>query len=312
MAKLPYVPRTILCKSLNSNRSSGYYHPTKLATDKPWLEQIISILKDNPSYGIRRIRLAFKLQGVNMAESKIRRICRSNNLFVKSRKAKPPIRDKGLIPSQVPNLVKDLYDQETGQSLIRQPDQVWAGDFSYFSIQGSWYYLATVLDVFTKEILGFSLSQAHDTKLITRALNMALNQDGTDKLNFKPKGNLNLKPKGKRRPRIFHSDQGSEYASGEYQNLLANLNIQQSHSDKASPWQNGCQESFYGKFKNELDLRQLASCRNYMEVFNLLASHMEYYNHRRIHTTIENIPSQFYAQFLTLSGENNLSRKLGG
>lgn len=200
-------------------------------------------MKDNPSYGIKRIRLAFKLKGLNLAESKIRRICRANNIFVKSRKAKPPTRDHGLPLSQVPNLLKDLYDKETGQSLIQQPDQVWARDFSYFSVQGSWYYLATVIDIYTKEIVGFSLSGQHDTKLITRALTMALNQDDTGKL------------KGKRQPSIFHSDQGSEYTSSEYQNLLANLNIQQSHSDKASPWQNGCQESFYGKFKNELDLR---------------------------------------------------------
>ena len=98
-----------------------------------------------------------------MAESKIRRICRANNIFVKSRKTKPPNRDKDLPLSQVPNLIKDLHDKETGKSLIQQPNQVWAGDFSHFSVQGSWYYLATVIDLYTKEILGFSLSVQHDT-----------------------------------------------------------------------------------------------------------------------------------------------------
>jgi putative transposase len=302
LAKLPHIPRTVICESLGYNRSSGYYCLNQPDLDKPWLEKIRTILKHNPKYGIKRLRLAFKLEGLNISESKLRRICRANGIWVESKKSKPPSRDRGLTPSPVPNLLRLLREND----LIQKPDQVWCGDFSYFNVQGSWYYLATVMDIYTKEILGFSLAQNHEVSLIVRTLNMALNQAKNQGEDREKRG------RHKRRPRIFHSDQGSEYTSLEYRNLLAKLNIRQSHSGKASPWENGCQESFYGKLKDELDLRQLAACRNYMELYNLLASQIDYYNNRRIHTTIENIPRQFYHHFLGLQGENNLSKKLGG
>lgn len=298
LVKLPHIPRTFICKSLNYNRSSGYYHLTKSEADRPWLERIQAILKKHPKYGIKRLHLAFKLEGLNISESKIRRICRASGITAnKPKKKKPPSKDKGLIATTIPNLLKPLVENDS----IQKPDQVWSGDFSYFSVQGSWYYLATVMDVYTKEILGFSLSQTHDVNLITRTLKMALNQGVGQK----------------RKPKIFHSDQGSEYTSLEYRSLLTKLDIRQSHSRKGSPWENGHQESFYGKFKDELELDKLACCRNYMEVYNLLAGQIDYYNNHRIHTTIEHIPNRFYttylqSQFTTTREENNVSKKLGG
>jgi len=180
-------------------------------------------------------------------------------------------------------LIKDLTKIELTEnglikkSLITRPDQVWSGDFSYFKVNGIWYYLATVMDNYTKEILGFSLSQHHNTDLIIRALHMALNQN--------------------RQPEIFHSDQGSEYRSIMYQEVLKENCIQQSNSNKSSPWENGCQESFYGKFKYELKLYRLNYCNSYMDIYNLMITRINYYNNQRIHTTIKNIPSVFYKNY---------------
>jgi len=103
--------------------------------------------------------------------------------------------------------------------------------------------------------LGFTLSQTHNTGLIKRALEMAL-------------------AKG-RRPSIFHSDQGSEYRSIEYQNLLIQNQIKASNSKKSSPWENGIQESFYGKFKHELKLYRVSYCQSYMEAYNLIVNHID-------------------------------------
>lgn len=233
-------------------------------------------MKQHPDYGVYRLYLAFKLHGIKISQSKIRRICRINGIVAKARKSKPPARDRNLPVSNTPNLIKDL--------LVDRPDYVWSGDFSYFKVKGIWHYLATCIDNYTKEIVGFSLSQHHDTTLITRALHMALSHN--------------------RKPNIFHSDQGSEYTSLEFQNLLSKNNIRVSNSAKSSPWENGCQESFYGKFKDELKLYRLDYCNSYMEIYNLLAGQIHYYNNNRIHTTIKNIPVAFYRTFKHLQLNN--------
>lgn len=118
-----------------------------------------------------------------------------------------------------------------------------------------------------------------------------------------------------RKPSIFHSDQGSEYRSIEYQNLLIQNQIKASNSKKSSPWENGIQESFYGKFKHELKLYRVSYCQSYMEAYNLIVNQIDYYNNRRIHTTIENIPANFYANYiakLTKLEEKKVSEKVGG
>ena len=170
------------------------------------------------------------------------------------------------------------------ENQINRPDNVWSGDFSYLKIQGVWYYLATCIDNYTKEIVGFSLSQHHNTTLIIRALHMALSRN--------------------RKPDIFHTDQGSEYTSFEFQNLLSQNNIKASNSAKSSPWENGVQESFYGKFKDELKLYRLNNCNNFIEIYNMLASQINYYNTKRIHTTIKSIPERFYNEFNHLQANN--------
>lgn len=262
----------LICESLDCNRSTTYHHCTQKSKDEPWLDQIVSILQTHPHYGIKRLYLSFKLQGITISQSKIRRICRSSGIVSKRRRSKPPDRDRNIPESKIPNLVKSLIQED----LIQKPDQVWSGDFSYLKIWGLWYYLATVIDVYTKEIVGFSISNNHNTELITKALKIAVNKN--------------------RKPNIFHSDQGSEYTSIIYQDILQNLNIQQSNSKKASPWENGYQESFYGKFKQELQIHRLQACNSYIEIYSMIAEQINYYNNQRIHTTIENTPSGFYKQ----------------
>ena len=290
MIQLPNISRKTICTALDSNRTNSYYQPKKQAGDQVWLQRITQVLAENPDYGIYRLYLYFKLEGITISQAKIRRICRNNGIQAKINTSQPPKRDKQLPDSKIPNLVKPLLEGEVieiegvKRNLpalgVNTPNQVWSGDFSYFKVQGLWYYLATVIDNYTREIVGFSISTSHNTELIIRALNMAIWQNRT--------------------PKIFHSDQGSEYTSLQYQKLLTNLNIIQSNANKASPWENGYQESFYGKFKQELRIYRLAYCQNYMEIYNLIATQIDYYNNYRIHTSIRNIPSRFYSQYQEL------------
>jgi transposase InsO family protein len=151
------------------------------------------------------------------------------------------------------------------------PNHVWACDFTYLWCLGRWYYLATVIDVFTREIVGWSVSIHHDAKLILDALYDVLSRQQT--------------------PRLLHFDRGSEYLSNQHLDLLDSLEITPSASALGSPWQNGFQERFYGSFKTELG--SLKDITTEGELFERIALTLNYYNTRRIHTKLKTNPAQY-------------------
>lgn len=172
---------------------------------------------------------------------------------------------KGVRPAP-PNLLK-IYGL-----LVSRPNFIWACDFTYLWVPqlNRWYYLATVIDLYDRSIVGWSIGIHHDSELILAALYDALS--------------------GQEQPEILHFDRGSEYLSEAHFNLLASLKIRPSASAKASPWQNGVQERFYGSFKTELgSLKHIASEG---ELFELIAVTMNYYNTERIHTELKTNPKQ--------------------
>jgi transposase InsO family protein len=280
---------------LNCNRSSTYRTSCFAAKDEDILSKIQTIKLSNPHYGLRRLKTCLKIEYDTVINiKKLRRICRSNNIIAKTRKKQPPKRDIKLedTSQEHPNLIKDIFkikyihnkgelDKYGNPKLLRtqqltdqdlKPNQIWASDFTYLPYHNQNYYLGTTIDIFTKEITGFHLSTVHSTALIIKTLEQAIKH-------FDP-------------PQIIHSDQGSEYRSQEYQQLLESKNIQCSMSAKSSPWQNGFQESFYNNFKLELEFHSLPKNLNYAQIYNYIANQIDYYNNHRIHTTIENIPAK--------------------
>jgi transposase InsO family protein len=263
--------------------------------DQKLIELITQIRLDSPWYGHRRLKLSL-LQDHNqkVGINRIRRVCNLHSLHPK-RKKQPPKRDHNLPDTQHPNLIKELFDvqyhhqlgnpkpiktqQASDQDL--KPSQIWASDFTYLS-HGTkqnpiWYYLGTVIDIYTKEITGFHLSTTHNANLVIMTLQQALKR-------FKP-------------PEICHSDQGSEYRSSDYQNVLTTNNIKCSMSAKSSPWENGFQESFYNNFKLELEFDKLPKNLTYLEIYNYIANQIEYYNDHRIHTKIKTTPTKHRANY---------------
>lgn len=149
---------------------------------------------------------------------------------------------------------------------------IWISDFTYIKYQGRFIYVAIVQDLFTKEVLGISISRYHDTNLVIEALLMAV-----EKYGFKPQ--------------YIHSDQGSEYRSAEYKELTKDLGIIISMSDKGSPWQNGQMESFFGRFKEENgDLNRFELL---VELIEYIYMQVYYYNNERIHTSLGMSPVKF-------------------
>lgn len=156
---------------------------------------------------------------------------------------------------------------------IDAPHRAWVSDFTFLTYYGRFVYVATIEDVFTRQIVGWEAAVRHTVELVAGALLDAIK--GHD-------------PAG-----ILHSDQGSEYRSQDYLNLLKSFSIKPSMSRKASPWQNGHQESFYSEFKLELGHPEAYSTLG--ELVEAVAQQIRYYNQQRIRTALK-CPSAVFAQ----------------
>lgn len=162
---------------------------------------------------------------------------------------------------------------------VAAPNQVWVSDITYLPCAEGWEYLATVLDLYNRQIVGWAMGATLARSLTLRALEMAL---------------------GRRQPApgpIHHSDRGSQYACGDYQGKLRQHGIRPSNSRKGDPWDNAPQESFFGTLKTELiqdwsrppRAQARREVSDYIEVF---------YNRQRLHSALGYLsPVAFAARF---------------
>ena len=253
--------KTRLASKLGIARSTIYYRSRKRTPDETDRQLIEAVMEANPSYGHKRIAMALK-----MNKKKVLRIMSKYGL-------KPRIRRfKKLVKKNDRNRPVALYDNIVYKLCPLKQDVVWCGDFTYIRFRSSFIYLATVLDLFTKEIIGASISYWHSQHLVKAALEEAV----------KTRSCL---------PKYFHSDQGSEYQSEAHADYLTSRGIIVSMSRKSSPWQNGCQESFYSQFK--LDLGETMDYLTTGHLAEAIYRQLHYYNHERIHTNFKMPPSKF-------------------
>ena len=172
-----------------------------------------------------------------------------------------------------PNLVLD-------QPLPTQPNQVWAGDITFIPTASGWLYLAVVIDLCSRKIVGWALADHLRAQLVGDALQQAL---------------------GSRRPDptlIFHSDRGSQYGSGLFRQLLRQAGLRQSMSARAKPYHNAWTESFIGTLKTEM--LQGGSFLTAADAKTELFAYIEsYYNTHRKHSSLTyQSPTHFESQFI--------------
>lgn len=253
-----------LAKKLGIARSSLYYKPKKPPKDDALKKSIETVMDEHKAYGHRRVAFA-----LGMNKKKIIRVMKKFGMKPRIRRARRPFKpdDVGRIEGNKENISLRLCPLK--------PNTVWAGDFTYFWFLGRFWYLATVIDVFTREIVGWHAANHHTAALITEAFKDAVKRTG-------------------KTPIWFHSDQGSEYVSGGYRLLLTGYGVIPSQSRKSSPWQNGFQESFYANFK--LELQNIARFNSIGELIEAIHQQITYYNHRRIHTGLR-MPPIIFRQF---------------
>jgi putative transposase len=252
--------RRKLAAALNIDRNNLYKQRAQPDKDDELKAKIEAVLKEHKHYGYRRAAIE-----LGISKNRAQRVMHKYGLHPVSSPHQRNYKKQTSKRAAPPNLVRDKAIAATA------PNELWACDFTYIRCLGRWYYLATVIDVFSREIVGWSLSTRHNTELITRALYDALSKQQI--------------------PRVLHFDQGSEYLSGQHLDLLERLEIRPSASDKGSPWQNGFQERFYGSFKTELG--SLKHIDSEGELYEHVAVTLNYYNTKRIHTRLKTNPRQF-------------------
>lgn len=253
-------------QSLGVSRSSLYYQSKLPTKDQTLREQIEDVLVDNPSYGHKRIAIELSLN-----KKRILRVMKLFGIKPYRRRIKPDKPDDhDKAPSQHQNLIKYFCPIH--------PNVVWAVDFTYMWFNGSFIYLATVIDVYTRKIIGWHLSRYHDRFLVMAALTNAMAT--TQAI-----------------PMYHHSDQGSEYESDEYQEILNQNTIQISMSRKSCPWENAFQESFYSQFK--VDLGHINRFETLGELTEAINQQIHYYNTKRIHLSLKMSPAKFEAKYQT-------------
>lgn len=256
-----------------------YVRPTKQAKrDKVAIATLQAVHQDNPYYGVTRFAIA-----LHWTEKKARRIRNLAGITAakrtKKRRAKAGTAEVAA-PANALKPYADFKDEnrpQAGQTYARMAASgAWVQDFTHIWFLGMWVYVATILDLKTRRIVGWSVSLHHDSELVHRAVLDALSK-------YPP-------------PPILHSDQGSEYLSYRLRDLCQKMEIVLSCSDKGSPWQNGFKERFYGTLKDELGSTN--RFKDLAELYEGIAMTIYYYNHKRIHTALKMSPAAYAATLI--------------
>lgn len=239
------------------------------------MTQLTTVHEANPYYGVARFAIE-----LNWTEKKARRI-RNLAGITAAKRAKKQRTNAGVAEIAAPaNALKEYADfkdedkPQDGQTYTRMAESgAWVQDFTHIWFMGMWVYVATVLDLKTRRIVGWSVGLRHDSELVHRAVLDALSKYPA--------------------PLILHSDQGSEYLSYRLRDLCQKIEVTLSCSDKGSPWQNGFKERFYKTLKDELGSTN--RFRDLAELYEGIAMTIYYYNHKRIHTALRMSPAAYAA-----------------
>ena len=263
-----------MCKILNVSRSRYYVWRNNLvskrANDDAFLTQKIKAIfvEGRENYGTRSIQSRLQQSGIKTSRKRITRLMQLSGLQCKIKRKFKVTTDSNHKLYIAPNLLQRQF-------YVDSPNRVWAGDITYIPTKNGFLYLATVMDLYSRKIVGWSMNTSLKTSLVNDALTMAI-------WSRKPRKGL-----------IWHSDRGSQYCAKSHRAILQDHKIIQSMSRKGDCWDNATSESFFSTLKREMpqmgnfvDQKQAkAAIFEYIEVF---------YNRIRAHSTIGYLaPAEF-------------------
>jgi transposase InsO family protein len=258
-----------LCLHLEVS-ASGYYDwqkrrlsPSPRALEDQALVQEINQIhtRSRQTYGVPRVEKELRKKGRCHGRNRVARLMKQKGLCG---------RQKGRYRVQTTD---SNHDQPIAPNRLAQapkataPNQLWVADITYIETQEGWLYLAAILDLYSRKIVGWAMSERIDTVLVLKALAMAL-------LHRSPPANL-----------LFHSDRGVQYASGDYRLALSQAGLVASMSRKGNCYDNAAMESFWSTLKLELVYRHCFNTRSQArtQIFDYIET---FYNRQRIHSAL--------------------------
>lgn len=253
---------------------SGFYRHLKLTPGKRAQENSFLLTKvkevydqGRKCYGSPRITATLRQQGYSVGHNRVARIMRENNLRAKMKRKRVNTTDSNHSRPVAENVLNRQFQ-------VMDMNRVWAGDITYVATREGWLYLAVVLDLHSRKVVGWSMSQSMETELVTSAMDMALQRRNTAP------------------GLLFHSDRGSQYASQSFQDHLKGYGMAQSMSRRGNCYDNACSESFFGTLKLECCDRVFESRK---EASSTIFEYIEvFYNRQRLHSTLGYLsPEQF-------------------
>ena len=213
--------------------------------------------KSRNSLGSREMLKKLRKEGFEVGRYRVRKLMDKLGLKVTQRIAYKVTKKRKHSDAVADNLLNMNFNPVG-------PNQVWAGDVMYLKTGEGWMYLAIVMDLFSRRIVGWHIDKRMTTDLIYKAMVKAYN--------------LRQPPKGL----VFHSDRGSQYTSKRYRKLLASYGIRASMGDVGACWDNAVVERFFGSLKHDWIFKVAQPTREFMK--NDVAAYMRYYNLERLHT----------------------------
>lgn len=273
------APIRTICTTLKLPRSS-YYHaaeptPTRLEDER--IGELIEaiFIQHRRRYGYRRIHRELADHEVECSPDRVRRLMKQRGLRALDSKRFTPLTSDGKAQTPAPNLLRD-------KPLPDAVNRVWAGDITYIPSAAGWLYLAVVIDLFSRRVIGWKLEDHMRADLVCDALDQAVSS--------RPGRSCEL---------IFHSDRGSQYGSAQFRGALAEAAITQSMSARANPYDNAWTESFIGTLKKEMlgdgVFDSIEDAR--IAIFDYIEG---YYNTKRKHSSL-NYQTPNQAEAITLT-----------
>ena len=276
-------PITLMCEVLQVS-ASGYFRwdasrrdtkhaGRRLHSDEALLAHIRAIHEQlRGEYGWPRMHRELLARGLRVGKERVRRLMQRHGIRAKGRRKFVVTTDSAHRLPVAPDLVQRRFTPAA-------PKVVWSGDITYIATDEGWLYLAAVLDLHSRQVVGWSLQAYMQTSLVKDALLMAC-------FRRRPAAGL-----------IFHSDRGSQYCSQDFQDTLGARGIRSSMSRKGNWWDNAPTESLWGRLKMACVHGQRFATR--MQARQAVMDWIAFYNHSRLHSALGYLsPMQFEQRWL--------------
>jgi putative transposase len=276
-----------VCRVLGVSRS-GYYAARARAQQRPRPCPAAARLQaaftaSGRSYGSRRLQVALRTQGVTVGRHRVRTLMRQQGLRPVWKRAFVVTTDSAHTLPVAPNILDRQFQPAAC-------NRAWAGDITYIPTRSGWLYLAVVLDLFSRKVVGWAMASRMQSDLVCSALRMAIGQR-------QPPAGL-----------IVHTDQGSQYASAAHRSLLERHRLQASMSRRGNCWDNAVAERFFLNLKTERVWQR--DYANHGEATRDIADYIVgFYNTVRIHSTLGYLPPTAYERTMAAKQPIDVSEK---